>query len=150
MATPTTSVKQNAQNVVAVSITAKTFIKDSTSDFIAPSKSKPEGMNATEREIVDGLVRFVEKFSYQDTERFVQVVNPESGELEDTDESEVVEVDEFDAIMSEVMAERMETTRTNGTAIKLKNLEAEHAALLAELAALRGESTATPPPLPQA
>jgi hypothetical protein len=127
------------QNVVAVSLTAKTFISDSTSDFVAPSKSK-EALNASEREIVDGLVRFVEKYRYamQDFEK--QVLNDETGEMEGTGEIEEIEVDQFEEIMQEVMAERMETTRTNGNVIKLKAAEDELAALRAELAKLKGEA----------
>ena len=126
------------QNVVAVSLTAKTFIADSTADFVAPSKSK-EALNASEREIVDGLVRFVEKFRYETIEEFVQALNEETGEMEETGEIAEIEVDHFEKIMAEVMAERMETTRSNGSTVKIASLEAERAALLAELAALRGQ-----------
>ena len=126
------------QNVVAVSLPAKTFISDSTADFSAPSKSK-ESLNASEREIVDGLVKFVEKFRYETVEEFATRFNEETGEHEETGEIESVEVDHFALIMSEVMAERMETTRSNGSSIKIASLEAERAALLAELAALRGQ-----------
>jgi hypothetical protein len=128
------------QNVVAVSLTAKTFISDSTSDFIAPSKSK-EALNASEREIVDGLVRFVEKFRYETIEEFKQALNEETGEMEETGEIEEIEVDHFAEIMAEVMAERMEISRSNGSTVKIKALEDERAALLAELALLRGQAT---------
>src|SRR6476660_3893013 len=127
------------QNVVAVSLTAKTFIADSTADFAAPSKSK-ESLNASEREIVDGLVKFVEKFRYSTEEQFEQVLNEETGEMEETGNILEIEIDHFAEVMAEVMAERMETTRANGSSIKLKALEEEAAALRAELAKLRGET----------
>ncbi len=127
------------QNVVAVSLTAKTFISDSTSDFVAPSKSK-EALNASEREIVDGLVRFVEKYRYAMQDFYIQAPNPETGEMENTSETEEIEVDQFEEIMAEVMAERMETTRTNGNVVKLKAAEDELVALRAELARLKGEA----------
>lgn len=128
------------QNVVAVSLTAKTFISDSTSDFAAPSKSK-ESLNASEREIVDGLVRFVEKYRYETVEEFETEVNEETGETVETGNIIEIEVDHFEKIMGEVMAERMETTRANGSSVKLAALEAEAAELRAELARLRGETT---------
>jgi ribosomal protein L29 len=134
------------QNVVAVSITAKTFIADSTADFFAPSKSK-EKLNASEREIVDGLVRFVELYRYAKEEQFETEVDEETGEVKETGNIIETEVDYFEKVMAEVMAERMENVRTNGTAVKLKNLEAEAAELRAELAKLRGE---TPAPAPEA
>lgn len=130
------------QNVVAVSLTAKTFISDSTADFSAPSKSK-ESLNASEREIVDGLVKFVEKFRYETVEEFETELDEETGEQVETGNILEVEVDHFEKIMMEIMAERMETTRSNGSVVKIKALEEERAALLAELAALRGE-IATP------
>lgn len=126
------------QNVVAVSLTAKQFIKDSTFDFSAPSKSK-EVLNASEREVVDGLVKFIEKFRYETVEEFETVLNDETGEMEETGNILEVEVDHFAIVMAEVMAERMETTRANGSTAKITALEAEAAALRAELAVLRGE-----------
>lgn len=127
------------QNVVAVSLTAKTFISDSTADFIAPSKSK-EALNASEREIVDGLVRFAEKHRYQTISQEIVEIDETSGESIHTGEFEEIEVDAFEQVMAEVMAERMETTRTNGSTVKLKAAEAELEALRAELAKLRGEA----------
>jgi hypothetical protein len=125
------------QTVVAVSETAKQFIADSTADFGAPSKSK-DWMQANEREIVDGLVAFVSKFRYEKIEEFATALDEETGEMVETGEIVEIEVDHFSSVMDEIMAERMERTRSNGSSVKIATLEAERAALLAELAALKG------------
>jgi hypothetical protein len=123
----TTQVKQ-VQNVVAISAESKAIVKGFTEIFSAPSKSKPEGMNASEREIFDAMVKFVSDFRFTTEERFVQVLNEESGEMEDTDELEEYEHDHFADVVNEVLKERMNITRVVSSS-KVKALESEREAL---------------------
>lgn len=122
----TTQVKQ-VQNVVAISAESKAIVKGFTEIFSAPSKSKPEGMNASEREVFDGMVKFVQDFRFTTEERFKQVLN-DSGEMEDTDELEEYEHDHFADVMNEVLKERMNITRVVSSS-KVKALESEREAL---------------------
>ena len=116
--------------MIATSDIAKLFITDEAASHSAPSKSKPEGMLASQREIVDALVRFVEANRY-------------SQEVETNDEGEeiVIELDRFAETVQAVLAERMTTTATrNGATVKLAKAEQELAELKAQLAALKGET----------
>lgn len=127
-----TTTKQ-VQNVVAISATAKATIKGFTEVFSAPSKSKDD-MNLTEREAVDGILQFVEKFRYTTEERFKTAVN-EAGEIVETDELESYEHDWLAPEMEAVMKERMNITRVVSSS-KVKALESEKEALQAQLNAL--------------
>ena len=115
------------QNAITVSDAAFTFIGDEAASYIAPSKSKPEGLACNKRELVDAMQRFVEKHRYSQT-------------VETNDEGEEItfEVDLFGVEVEAVLAERMTTTatRTSGTA----KLQSEIEALKAQLAALKGET----------
>jgi hypothetical protein len=132
------------QNMIAVSLACKTFVQDCTADFGGPSKSKPF-LAASEREIVDGLVAFVEKTRYVTRQRIKQVEETDAegntrlfdcplGTVED------YEVDTFAEVMDEIIAGRLDTVRTNSASAKLKSAEAELAELRAKLAALMGET----------
>jgi hypothetical protein len=115
------------QNAITVSDNAFTFIADQAASYIAPSKSKPEGLACNKRELVDAMQAFVEKYRY-------------SQEVETNDEGEeiIVEIDRFEVEVNSVLAERMSTTvtRTSNTA-KLQSTIQE---LQAQIAALKGET----------
>lgn len=107
--------------MIAVSSTVKQFVQDSTSDFGGPSKSK-EFMAASEREVVDGLVRFVEANRYQS---------------ETNDEGEEIERDLFAEVMNQIIADRLGETRERVTVTaKLAAAEAKQAALINRLKSL--------------
>jgi hypothetical protein len=123
--------KAQSQIVIAVSETAKAFVKGLTLVFSAPSKSKPDGMNATEREVFDACVAFVEKFRFTEEERFkTEIID---GVVTETAEIEKYQFDHFAGVIGEVMAERMTTVRViNGG--KVTKLEAEKAELERQVA----------------
>ena len=142
--TPTaTAAPKKTQNVIAVSEAAKRFVGSLVNEFIAPSKSKPEGMQATEREVFDGMVDFVEAYRFElvpSTE--IVEVDGEEHEIPslDTDgQPKFYKVDNFALVMGDILALRMETTRTNSSAVKISALETEREELLAMIAKLKGE-----------
>lgn len=151
--TPTAPTAAAKQLVIAVSERVKRWAKDTAESYSAPSKSKPEGMNASERETLDALVNFTEKHRYQQVPTLEEVVlnegTPEETrewvETFDTDGGLIThEVDFFEIEINEVMALRMETTRTSSAGVKLANAEAELEALRAQIALLTGGTPAAP------
>ncbi len=135
------------QNMIAVSATVKTFVQDCTADFGGPSKSK-EFLAASEREILDGMMAYVEKTRYQKREETRPVMVEETNEqgeaiLVDSGKTETVtvEFDAFGEVMADVIKSRMDSVRINTAAAKLKSAEAELAELRAKLAALTGADT---------
>jgi len=134
------------QNMIAVSITSKNFVQDSTKDFGGPSKTK-DFLAASEREIVDGMVAFIESTRYVNREEIrpvmVEEMNDE-GEIALVDSGEVetvtVEVDAFGEVMAGVMAARIDAVRVNTAGAKLKEAQDELAILKAQLAALTGQA----------
>lgn len=150
--TTTAAATTSKQKVIAVSERVKTWVKDTSGSYSAPSKSKPEGMDASERETLDAMVSFVELYRYQQAPTLETVIlnegTPEetSEEIETFDEDgELIthEVDLFEAEIYKVLAERMEITRTNSASVKLKSAEDEIAALRKELAKLQGKPEVT-------
>jgi hypothetical protein len=119
------------QNMIAVSTTVKTFVKDCTADFGGPSKSK-DFLAASEREILDAMTAFVEANRYQVRE--VEETN-EEGETALVS----VEVDTFGEAVNQVISDRMDSVRVNTAAAKLKSAMSELETLRAQLAALKGE-----------
>lgn len=107
--------------MIAVSSTVKTFVQDCTADFGGPSKSK-EFMAASEREIADGLVKFVETNRYQ---------------TESDEEGNQIERDLFAEVMNQIITDRLGETRERVTVTaKLAAAEAKQAALIERLKAL--------------
>jgi hypothetical protein len=134
------------QNMIAVSITSKNFVQDSTKDFGGPSKTK-EFLAASEREIVDGMVSFIEATRYVSREEIRPVMVEEmndAGEIALVDSGEVetvtVEVDSFAETMAGILAARMDSVRVNTAGAKLKEAQDELAILKAQLAALTGQA----------
>ena len=113
--------RMKKQNMIAVSSTVKTFVQDCTADFGGPSKSK-EFMAASEREIADGLVKFVETNRYQ---------------TESDEEGNQIERDLFAEVMNQIITDRLGETRERVTVTaKLAAAEAKQAALIERLKAL--------------
>jgi hypothetical protein len=134
----------NKQNMIAVSSTVKTFVKDCTADFGGPSKSK-DFLAASEREILDGMVSYVEATRYQVREIEQPVMVEETNDkgetvMVDSEEVETVEieVDVFAEAVNQVIADRMDSVRVNTAGAKLKNALSELETLKAQLAALTG------------
>ncbi len=144
--TTTTAAPKKTQNVIAVSESAKRFVSNLTGEFSAPSKSK-DIMNASEREIFDAMVDFVEAFRFEQVQKteFVEIDGVETEvECFDTDGNpEFVNQDNFAPVVGDILALRMETVRTNSSTAKITALEQERESLLAELAKLRGEVPVT-------
>jgi hypothetical protein len=132
------------QNMIAVSTVAKNFVKDTAASFGGPSKSK-DYLLASEREVFDAMVSFVESTRYVtrsvESPVMIEETNDE-GEtiLVDSGEVEIVnvEADAFGEAIGEVLASRMDTVRVNTAGAKLKAAETELAELRAQLAALQG------------
>ncbi len=144
---PTAAAKTAKQLVIAVSERVKTWVKDTAASFSAPSKSK-ESLDASEREVLDACIEFVETYRYQKVPKTEQVTLNEGTPEEVTETVEVyndgilemIEIDFFGIEIEKVMALRMETTRTNSSTAKLASAEAELAELRAQIAALKGET----------
>lgn len=148
--TTTAAPKTKAQLVIAVSGAVKTWVKDTASTYSAPSKSKDD-LFASEREVMDALVNLVEAHRYQQAPTLEEVILNEGTPEEyrewvqsyDTDGNEIThEIDLFEIEIVKVMAERMETTRTNSSTAKIAEKENEIAELKAMIAALQGGNTA--------
>jgi hypothetical protein len=147
--TPTTATAKTAkQLVIAVSDRVKTWVKDTAASFSAPSKSK-DILAASEREVLDAMIDFVELYRYQQAPTMESVTLNEGTPEEttelvqshDTDGNpEFHEVDLFEGSIEAVMALRMETTRTNSSTAKLASAEAELAELRAMIAKLQGNA----------
>jgi hypothetical protein len=145
-ATATATAKTAKQLVIAVSERVKTWVKDTAASFSAPSKSK-DILAASEREVLDALVDFAEKYRYQQVPTTEEIVlnegtpeeTTETVEMFDTDGAPIThEVDFFGVELEAVMALRMETTRTNSSSAKIAEKENEIAELKAMIAALQG------------
>ena len=115
------------QNVIATSATAKQFVEDEAASHKAPNKGG-DITHATNREIVDAMYRFVEANREQ-----TRPVMDESGNITGSES-----FDAFEETVMGVLAERLDTVRTNTAAAKLKDAQDELAALRAQLAALTG------------
>lgn len=141
--TTATAAPKKTQNVIAVSESAKHFVASLASAFIAPSKSKPEGMQASEREVFDAMVDFVEAFRFEQVQKteFIEIDGVDTEvECFDTDGNpEYVKQDNFTPVMNDILALRMETVRTNSSTAKIDALTKEREELLAEIAKLRGD-----------
>lgn len=134
------------QNMIAVSLTSKNFVQDSTKDFGGPSKTK-DFLAASEREIVDGMVAFIESTRYVNRSEVVPVMVEEMNDegeivLVDSGEVETVsyEVDAFGEAVGSVLAARLDAVRVNTAGAKLKEAQDELAILKAQLAALTGQA----------
>ena len=114
------------QNVVATSETAKQFITDESASHTAPNKGG-DITSASNREIVDAMVQFVEAHRYQ-----------ERTETSEDGLESVKEVDIFEETVMGVLAERLDAVRVNSATAKLASAEAQLAELRAQLAALQG------------
>ncbi len=134
--------QKQIQNVIAVSVLTKQWVKDATCDFSGPSKTAGV-TNASEREIVDAMQSFVEKHRYETEEQIQPEIDSEGNPVLDAEGNPVetiveVEIDRFAIEVNAVLSERLTTTRTrtNTAAVKVASLEAEREALLAKIAAL--------------
>jgi hypothetical protein len=135
--TTTTTAKKSTQSMIATSQAAYQFVEDEAASFSAPNKGG-DITNATKRELVDAMHRFVEATRYVTHQRPVMAEETsEQGEtiLIETGEVEDFEVDAFGETIEAVLAERLTTQRANSGAAKIASLQDELAKLRAELAA---------------
>jgi hypothetical protein len=135
IATIAAPAKKQVQDIIAVTPIAKAFVRETTETFGAPSKSK-DFMNATEKEVVDAMVQFIEKNRFAMEEQIVPVMDEngvqkldENGQPEETIAE--VEIDLFGRELQGIMKERMSFTRVNTATARIAELEAQLAALLA-------------------
>ena len=115
--------------MIAVSETAKSFVKSMTVEFGGPSKTK-EYMAMNEREAVDTLVAFAE-------------ANREGSKVETDDEGNetIVPVDLLELEAKRTLALRAATSRANSATAKLEAKEKELEELKALLAKLQGATS---------
>lgn len=130
-----------AQNMIATSLAAFTFIGDEAASFSAPNKGG-DVTKASKREVMDAAHNFIEKYRYAKVEQEQPVMieeTSETGEVTLVDSGEVetviVEIDRFGDEVNAVLALRLDTVRANSATAKVKSLEAELAELKALLAA---------------
>ena len=107
----TATATKSKQNMIAVSSQVKTWVKDTTCDFTALNKGG-NMQNASEREILDAMVQFIDSTRYQEREE-----TNESGDVS------IVEVDTFGESVMSVLDARLDYVRPNTSASKVKSLE---------------------------
>jgi hypothetical protein len=120
--------QKQKQNMIAVSIEAKTFVQSLTTSFGGPSKTK-EFLALSEREAVDALVEFAQANRYTVTDE----VTDEGEAYELTHDGLALEIDRTIAL-------RAATVRANTATAKLAEKEQELAEMKALLAKYQAAS----------
>lgn len=130
-----------AQNMIATSLAAFTFIGDEAASQYAPNKGG-DITKASRREVMDAAMNFIEAKRYEKVMEESPVMieeTSETGEVTLVDSGEVklveVEYDRFAEAIQDVLRLRLDTVRANSATAKVKSLEAELAELKALLAA---------------